>query len=245
MRVMLVGDSWGCGEWNFNSSGILHPGLEQYLREDGHEVHNISRGSISNLDIVHRISDYYQRHNKQSLDLILVFQTEYSRDFKHNKMQEDFGVNDWENLKEIKDLQNQWIERFYFRLSEISIRFSVPIKIIGGCSDTIYFDDMSKDYPGCDIVCQSFTNLILFDDDRISDPVFSWYSKSSADLVEKLYKILPMESVNNLVNEIDRGFERECLLKENPTFFYPDGKHPNRIGHRILFDFLKSQKILD
>jgi len=243
---MIAGDSWGCGEWNLGCSNLLHLGLQQNLIEDGHQVCNISKGGISNLDMIYRLSAYFERLDQQLPDLILVFQTEYCRDFKHDVMQTDFfGSDDWKDVKEIAHLRNRYIERFYFRLSEISMQISVPIKIIGGCSDTMHFDDMSKDYLGCDIACQSLTNLILSGNDRISNPVFSWYGKAAINFVKKIHGVLSTKSLVDFLDEIDRGFERECLLKEHPEFFYPDGKHPNRVGHKILFDFLKSQKILN
>jgi hypothetical protein len=243
---MLAGDSWGRGEWDPTCSVILHSGLEKYLKESGHIVLNICIGGISNQDIVNRISNYLQRSSRLLPELILVFQTEYTRDFKHNKMQTDFfDSQDWTNLTNIQDLQNCWVERFYLQLCKIATMFSIPIKIIGGCSDTKFFDNMENDYPGCDIVCQSFTNLILNGQHTILNPVFSWYTQSAKNLIQKLYKVLPPASIDDLLNEMDRGFERECSLAENPDFFYPDGKHPNRIGHQILFDFLMSKKILD
>jgi hypothetical protein len=243
MKLLLVGDSWGCGEWDLHCTSILHTGLEQYLLDDGHQVDNISYGGISNLDIVNRISGYLELPNKLLPNLILVFQTEYSRDYKHDKIQKDFGCDDWQDLTTVEDLTNKWVERFYFRLSEISSKFSIPIKIIGGCSDTFYFDNMSKDYPGCDIVCQSIVNLILTGDHRISTPIFSWYTKKITELVKKLYEILPLTSIDDLESKIDQGFKRECLLRECPEFFYPDGIHPNRFGHKILFDFLKASRV--
>lgn len=242
MKILIVGDSWGIGEWNPECTKILHHGLTYYLNQDEHTVTNISHGGISNLDIVNRLNHYFNRCQELP-DLVLVFQTEYSRDYKHKNMQEDFGSKDFDNIKKLEDLRNKWIERFYFRLSEISKKFSLPIKIIGGCSDAMNFDDMSKDYFGCHIVCQSFTNLVLNGNHKTQTPVYSWYTNKSKPLVEELKKILPTDSIEGLLDDISLGFERENIVRENPELFYPDGVHPNRHSHRILFDFLKSQKV--
>lgn len=244
MKILLVGDSWGCGEWDLESRNILHGGLAQYLNEDGHEVNNLSRGGISNLDIVHRIATYYDRDFILPHDLVLVFQTEYCRDHKHDAMQTAWGSQDWHNTKTVKDLSDQWLGRFYQRLSEISIKYQVPVHIIGGCSDGIAFDDMSQDYPGCHMLCQSATNLLINGEAGISEPVFSWYTKNTSDLVSHLRGFLDGAAVTELMRVIDLGFQRESLLRENPALFWPDGIHPNRWAHQKIFQFIKSQGVL-
>lgn len=244
MKILIAGDSWGRGEWNTDCTGILHAGISQYLTDDGHLVENLSHGGLSNLDIVNRIKNRFDRYNDFEIpDIIMIFQTEYCRDFKHDVMQTHSGSKDWVGLEQVQDLIGRWVERFYMRLSEISTEFKVPIKIIGGCSDTMHFDNMSEDYPGCDIVCQSTTNLIVTGDHRVSTPVFSWYTKNTADLVKKIKANLPPRAIQTLMDDMDRGFQRECLLKENPEFFWPDGRHPNRQGHQILFNWLKDSGV--
>ena len=243
MKILLAGDSWGCGEWYHEGAQILHKGIEQYLMDDGHVVENLSWRGISNLDIAHRIRFYFENYDRLLPDIILVFQTEYSRDSKHQRMQTDFGANDWTDIKQFSDLSDQWIGRFYQRLSDISQAFDVPVKIIGGCSDTMHFDCMDQDYPGCEIVCQSATHLILHNNHRISAPVFSWYTKESVDLVQQIKSCLCTDAQREFMKSIDAGIQREFLLRENPEFFWPDGVHPNRIGHKIIFDFLKSAGI--
>jgi hypothetical protein len=231
-NILICGDSWGCGEWNVTCTEILHTGLEAYLRHDGHSVTNISKGGVSNLDCYNRLSMWFERFGGTGIDTVFVFQTEYTRDFKHSV------DSDW-NVNVIADLAAQWIERFYMRLSELSQQYNCAIKIIGGCSDTLWFDHMPRDYPGCEIVCQSLTNLLVFDQDRIDIPVLSWYDKLSEPLLDHARQnSIDLKSVLSAIN---LGFERESLLKENPHVFFPDGHHPNRVGHHKLYEFLKQK----
>jgi hypothetical protein len=244
MDFLIIGDSWGKGEWNNNCDDINHTGLEQYLIDDGHTVTNINKGGSSNLDMIFRLHNYLERTESQLPEKILVFQTEWTRDFKYDGMQLDYGSDDWNNLQVPEDLSSKWIERFYFRLSEISQKYKIPIDIIGGCSDTMFFDNMYQDYPGCSIVCQSLTNFIITGDKNIDIPVFSWYTPEAELLIKKLKSFLPESGVHQLLDLMNQGFERECLLRENPQYFYPDGKHPNRHGHYLLFQLLKQQMIV-
>lgn len=244
-NILIAGDSWGKGEWNLECTAVRHSGLQQYLENDGYTVTNISKGGISNLDTVARLSHYLDHYGTRLPDRIMVFQTEYTRDFKHYAMQHDFGSLDFSRIKTINDLISCWVERFYMRLSELSVQYQVPIFIIGGCSDTMAFDNMSLDYPGCTIACQSMVNLIIQGYASISSPVFSWYNSDTEVLVNKVRTVVDKKNADEILKEIDKGFERSCLLKENPEYFYPDGTHPNKLSHRILYDYLQTHHMFD
>jgi lysophospholipase L1-like esterase len=236
-QILIAGDSWGCGEWNVECTEILHAGLEFYLQQDGHTVVNISKGGCSNLDIVHRLSTWLERYNSQQLDTVFIFQTEYTRDYKHF-----CNENDWQKITSLQELTDRWIERIYSRLSSIAQQYKLKIYIIGGCSDTKFFDNMQQDYPGCEIACQSLTNFLINNDPVIKTPVHSWYTKSTEDLIERV-KLLTNDTAG-ILNELTNGFERESLIREHPDLFYPDGKHPNRIGYQKLYEFLKTLSII-
>jgi lysophospholipase L1-like esterase len=240
-KILIAGDSWSCGEWMFNNTTqkleIVHKGLEHYIKNDGGNVTNIGVGGSSNLDSINRIKLWLKRF-PNSAEKIFVFQTEYTRDFKFSKLLPE----ELSSITKFSDVANRWISRFYMRLSEIAFDHNCKIYIIGGTSDAEWFDDMNADHPGCHIACQSLTNLICNNNHKILDPVYSWYSNDSSELIS----ILKKQGCNTeeLLNEITKGFEREYEIQRNPKYFYPDGVHPNRDGHKILYDFLKQQNIL-
>lgn len=235
-NILICGDSWGCGEWNTECTQVTHTGLEQYLRDDDHEVYNISKGGCSNLDSSTRLDLWFEKFGRPHIDQILVFQTDYARDHKHHT-----NPQDW-HAKYLPDLAAQWVERFYHRLSELAQKYHTPVWIIGGMSDTVWFDQMNLDYPGCEIACQSLVNLILNNDHRVDNPVYSWYSADGEPLLHEAKRLdFDLACTIDLINQ---GFERESLLRENPQFFYPDGKHPNRHAHGLLYQFLKQKSII-
>lgn len=243
MTILIAGDYWGAGECNIDCTKILHPGLEQYIRDSGQSVVNISKGGVSNLDIVNRISQWLERNSSfggDPVSKILVFQTECLRDYKHDVMQKYFGVDDW-NVTSVREIINVWVERFYTRLSEIAQATDCRIYLLGGASDTMWFDNMEDDYPGCSIGCQSVTNLIVHGTHRTNTPVFDWFFGKNKEVVKKL---METTDKNELWQYISLGMDKEFFLSANPKLFYPDGRHPNRHGHRILYDFLKGQQIL-
>lgn len=240
-HILIAGDSWSCGEWGESPTTgkyeVIHKGLEHYIKNDNIDVTNIGLGGASNLDSVKSIELWLERF-PGSVEKIFVFQTEYHRDFKFSRL----DSNELSGITKFSDVASRYIGRFYMRLSEIAVNNNCKIYIIGGASDTIWVDDMSLYHPGCYIACQSLTNLICNNNHRISTPVFSWYDRHSAELISTLKKQL--SNTEEILEEIKKGFEREREVQTNPQYFYPDGVHPNRDGHKILYNFLKDQNIL-
>lgn len=80
-KVLIVGDSWGCGEWLYDGTnyGVVHLGLEHYLREYGCEVNNLSEGGSGNQRIIDILQD---RVNMPKPDYIFWFQTDPIRDLR-------------------------------------------------------------------------------------------------------------------------------------------------------------------
>lgn len=236
MNILIAGDSWGLGEWMRGDLGIgtSHTGLEHYLSEIDHNVVNLSIAGGSNLQILRRLTSFLERHPDKKFDQIFVFQTEYTRDYPY--AHED----DWTHIKHANDLAHIWLARFYSGLSEISKKYNITIDIIGGCCDTVWLDDFDAHYPGVNIICQSLVNLITKNQPRITNPVLSWYTRSTVDLIKKLNALLPDFEKNQLLDLIDLGFERENLVWGKPKYFFPDGIHANRHGHKILFDYIKT-----
>lgn len=240
MNILIAGDSWGCGEWDVNCDYNTHKGLQQFLEDDGHQVFNVSHQGLGNHEIYLNIKAFLDRSFISQIDLVIVFQSEYNRDYKFSGAWQNYlSAEDWENIKEANSAAHRWLSRFYRNLSDISLSTNIPIKIIGGHADAIWLDDFENLYPGCTIACQSMTNLILANNHRIQDPVFSFYEKRTEPLVKKLKSLLGPDQIGDLLDLINNGIRREMLLRSNPEYFFPDGIHPNRKGYQILYDFLK------
>jgi len=241
-NIIVSGCSWGCGEWTGigkKKYGVSHKGIEQYLLDDGHQVVNLSEGDNSNLGIAHRLAGWFERHPDHNIDCILVFQTEYTRDMRY-----DFQI-DYHEITSVDTLSGICLSRLYNRLSELAIEHNIPVYLIGGCSDTIWLPNWKNHYPGVDVVCQSMVNLIINNDHRTDTPVYSWYGKDALPTVQRLKSILSVDGINELLQVIDLGFHRHNMLFECPEFFWPDGAHPNRHGHKKLYEFLNQQKLFD
>lgn len=230
--ILVAGDSWSAGEWQYtnNTHTTVHSGFCQHLIDKGLPLYNLSKGGGSNYETCQRLENFlsFNRHHK--VQSIIVCQTEWHRDsiFYNQKDLKQLSQLGYDGIK------HQWISMFYRRLSYMSQQWSIPVYIVGGCSDTIWLDKFDEEYPGCKIVCQSWTNLILDGNSRIDNPVYSQFIINQ-DFTEFVKKNFKKRSLTLLLDDIDRGGHRRQLIKDNPDFFEPDGIHPNRFAHDILY----------
>lgn len=238
--ILIAGDSWGCGEWasspDGSDYGVTHGGLCQYLRDKNYSVINLSIGGSCNWNIYKSIQSFFDsgtpKYISEPIELVLVFQTEWIRDFEHPNIYS--CVNDHHKIAAITCWQH--------RLSEIAIKYNIKIGLIGGCSDTLYFDNFEKEHPNLFIACQSFTNLCTNDEHKIEDPTFFCRPDNFVlPKMEQHYK--KYSSKKELINDLDKGIYRLDTWKYNKQWFYPDGLHANRHAHKKLFDFLSDRKI--
>lgn len=244
MAVIIAGDSWARGEWNWNYKKkykeISHRGIEQYLLDDNIDVINLGVGGSSNYEVVNRLNLYFERFDSKNISAILIFQTEYTRDFRFFNIDSLYKYH-LDNFSSHIHLRDKWIEYFYYQLSVLSQKINVPVWILGGASDTVWFDNMPEYYPGCNILCQSITNLIVNNNHQIIQPVYSWYSNSSVEFIKEVRR--KYQDTQELLESINLGFEREYLIMAHPEWFYPDGVHLNRNGHKVLYEFIKKKNI--
>jgi lysophospholipase L1-like esterase len=236
--ILLAGDSWSAGEWDASRGEILHKGVAQYLHDAGHHVINLGQPggwnglSVSRLDSFLRLNTFIN----DKISHILIFQTEWIRDFAHKDTYSTFEYQDLEH--NYLDLKNRIISRFYSRLTELAIKYNKIIHVIGGVSDAIWLDRFSDEYPGVTIACQSWTNLVLNQNHRIETPIYSLFSRMNIESIAELKQHYSTKDFDLLLDDIDSGTARMLRLEHCKEFFWPDGGHPNRQGHRVLYDFL-------
>lgn len=243
--ILIAGDSWGCGEWaNINGYSIQHTGLEQYLIDDGNEVVNLSCGGASNLEAANRIEtflDIKDKLNIKKIETILVFQTEWFRELDSSRY--FYPLSNDEYFKFIFNNEylniDKCISSWYRRLSNIGKKYSVKIGVIGGASDTIFLSKFEDEYPNVFIACQSLTNLLVNNNPYIDCPVFG----INTELFQQR-QTTNIDIMSNIINDIDKSDQRVDTWKKFPEYFWPDGAHPNRLGHKILFNFLKDTNVI-
>jgi hypothetical protein len=245
---IIAGGSWGCGEWRSvagvtgptAAGGIAHPGIAKYLLDSGYQVINLCQPGGANKHGADRVASFLGSNKHLNIDGIIVFQTEWIRDVfvERPSMIADDLTHGYHNLK------YRILSRFYHLLSSTSVQHDVPIYLIGSDSDTIWLDRFAEEYPGLHIACQSMTNLLIYNDHRNMNPVHCIFDPRDEEEIAYIKKHSKNADLELLLEDIDRGSRRVEVWAKHKEYFYPDGFHANRDGHRVLFEFLKERLAL-
>lgn len=242
--ILISGDSWSAGVWHKDNDIPEDKGISFYLRNHEHKVLNLTKPGGSNLESIDRIRDYFRCNQSEisNVKFILFWKTEFFREIWYYRTK---SIITSELHKELsygyRQMRDQWVYRPYYRLAELSQQWNVPIYVIGGCSDTVWYDDFEIDFPGVKIICQSMTNLLLNNNHRIDQPVFcgflpTWINEG--DFLNIVRKNISNDDYQELLQDMEIGMKRHEEYKNHPELFYPDGVHPNKKSHEILFNFI-------
>jgi len=231
--IILVGDSWPHGEID-EVDNIFHGGMGEYLVDYGYDIRNLSFPSGSNLQAYTRLKHYLNcnKHELKYIKEVLFFKTEFFREiyfYKQVELQDELK-------KGYTQIKNDWANIPYYKLSELSQKTRIPISIIGGCSDALI---LPNEPPGVHVVCQSWSNYMISGNHLIDEPVLTEYINGWVDPFLNLVKPnMSNYDLNELNNDIELGTQRINKMYEYNQYFGPDPIHPNRLGHKMLFDFL-------
>ena len=212
MNICLIGDSWGRGEWGHESGvyKVLHPGIEHFLKQK-HLVLNLSNGATS---IEYAISQLKCSLEHNNFDYIFWFKTDPLRNLSSHQLFNNKQVS-------FEDLITENYNQTKYSYTELN-NLGVPIHCIGGCGK-LNLDLMS-----------SFTNLVPYIESLPTwlEPEFEhpeiWVS-NWINLVDKQFDLDSLDKLLNCKKEQDKLFQYK-------KYFWPDGRHMNRLGHEILFN---------
>jgi len=218
LKIGIFGDSWGSGEWNhdINDYRVLHRGVEQYLVDDGYTVENYSIPAGSNHESYLKIKE-----NHQAFDHIIWFTSEPSRDFQnwnyfYNKEKPHLELPN----RNHDDLDSICKENFQRQLTETQ-SLCKNIMFVGGLTGAR---------------AQSVVNFTADVKDLVGYEGEEYYIHPGCfgeDAVEIVRKKYPNE-VKNQENFFN-------FIIHNKKWFWPDGIHPNRHLHKLIYDKIKTE----
>lgn len=229
MNIVIGGDSWGVREWGiqestrrakWSTSDKIHRGLWQYFEENSYTVEMCAIPGESNKIIINHLGNVLKglSNKKINCDYIFWFQSDPIRDLRPF---DDFG----NSIKTYNDLLNkskQLLNETYRILNS----FGFKIYCLGGCSKLDM--DLIKNYKNLIPLIPSITEFLL---DDYTHPNL-WHS----DWINHVEK-LDVDTIDLLL--IDKKKQDSLSSVEKyKEFFWPDGGHPNRKGHRVLYDYI-------
>jgi hypothetical protein len=245
MRLLIMGDSWGCGEWYkeftiskecpskhhhkshrtdewFTSGVTPNTDIGKYLKTYNHHCINIAVGGDANLKQLANLKTYL--NNNSNYDMIIWFHTEPVRDyvehFKHL-------TNDFSEFNSYEQVMAKWFEITYSKYQELYNQYQIPFFVIGGMSP---LHPVINNYTFAKYKLVDWANELIFDKfiphgyNVGNFPSFSTIFPNFND--EKLVK----ESQETL------NWIQYCYSHTN----FPDWGHPDRRAHEKLAEYINT-----
>lgn len=249
MKFLIIGDSWGCGEFRRIDNGknievIPDTGPDYYLKNLGHEVVNLSRGGDCNFSGILRSAMTHLNTNEQNIvdndyDYIIWFHTEPIRDLimfilndngEHLIEERQIDINKFfPNFQQYKfyDGMQYICECNYTFAQQIYNRHQIPFIVVGGVG---YIDNCIKDFSFAKFTITSWLSELL---GNVSVPQNMCIHPD----MERAYRYYKSVDAENFLNEIDISDTLINLLFGHTKF--PDNLHPNKeeiekLTYRIL-----------
>jgi hypothetical protein len=235
MKILISGDSWGKGEWDF-VNGLYentHEGLEFYLKKSNNQVYNISQGASCQNTVINKFKtiqedsffEYWKEKHLnlthipklETYDYIFVFVTDL---FRGSDLFERYWIvnNSRENiLRELNKLKHDYLKNLN--------SFNVKIHLLGGLNKVT--EDDVKNYKNIEIAIPSVIEFLL--------PDFEAYEVFFNDALNSLYSSIPDDLDPDYLDYVYNEVKKRDLLKTR-EYFSSDGLHPNREGHRLIFE---------
>ena len=212
--IAIIGDSWGCGEWNFvpgvDGATITHTGLEQYLLEDDHKVINLSRSSNQNFESIESLEKYLQ---ESTVDLTTVFWVvtcplRWPGGTIYNSPTE-FGIQQLTIVFEYAEC--------------LAEKYNLTIYALGGLCD-IPDEIVQKQFNRIKIAIPSISSLLIEN-----------FPKSMFGEIKEIHHIKIKELAVDVMNKI----EKKMNVYRSAEQYFPDHGHPNRDVHYKIFKQIK------
>jgi len=216
--IVIIGDSWGIGEWSSNSTNpmsLAGPGIAQLLNYN-FDVLNLSKGGGTNLLGLHLLEQFLSRF-QPSTDEFYWIVTEPIRDIK---------IENLTNVTSIKTHTMTVLKDSLAKADQLAKQHNIVIKLIGGwCDiDPAWVDNFSN----LKVVVSSWGSIVhknypgsIFGDMNLQE-LGTALKTSNSDLVLEWLDI------------VDRVDAKIATWK---TLGW-QAHHPDRYAHRMLRDHL-------
>lgn len=228
--IYIFGDSWGSGEWNDHK--ISNKGLEELLTSLGYHVINHSQPAGSNINSFNKLKNVITKVTQN--DYIFFITTDASRDI--GPQSKDNLTKILEESKGLSLLIDNLLNTLYNNLNNLCISHGLKTYMIGGLNN---LDTTIYQYANLLPIIPSWIDLLVgkFDDyiNVSSSPKFRILSNPHFTINRVNLNKLNVSLAEKIIEDFYLYQEQNSLVFRE-EIFKPDGVHPNKDGHKILFD---------
>lgn len=226
--IIISGDSWARGEWQYQTKEILHRGIEQYLEESNYSVVNVACPGDSNNESISRL-EFYLNQNPVAEFTVLWIQTDPIRDLRpYTELTQQLSQSGG-----LVNLQEQLLVDSYTRLNTLAFKYNITIHVIGGLCNLAV--DKLETFKNLNPLVPSWVHLLIGDmSSKLVNPYVMGETECSVQHID--LNSYPKTFAYQIVSELYNVNRNSFIFKEK--IFHPDGLHPNRTGHKILYNYI-------
>lgn len=243
-KIFVAGSSWARGEWS--GPRVSHPGLTQYLTDAGHQVIDASQARSYHTKVIQNLQQHLDAQYQPN-DLVLFVMADPLLDVIMPELAElqvkrTDQVANLENFTKaiavaggVINLIRQQQDQIYCQLDSVAKQFDTVIHCIGGTYNVN--TNILNRYQNLSAVLVSWIHLLVGQYrehpgvDHAEFGISYTWGINYINLAS--YDTVFAEQVQREVESIS---DRTGIMKE--LIFHPDGLHPNREGHKILYNYL-------
>jgi hypothetical protein len=246
-KIFIGGSSWARGEWQ--GPEVAHRGITQYLSDSGYTVVDASQARSYHSRAIQNLQKHLDQHYRPK-DIILFVMADPLLDLIMPELAK-LKIKRSDQVKNLEQFSNEiklaggvvalirkLQDQIYNQLDLVACQFDTTIYCIGGTYNVN--TNISKHYQNLYPLVVSWINLLIghFQEHAgVDHPEFGISYTWGLDYIDlSKFDQTFAEQVKQEINLIS---DRTGILKE--LIFHPDGLHPNREGHKILFEYLIKQ----
>ena len=234
--IIITGDSWGAGEWGVNTeTPIVHGGVSDYFEQDGYNIINLSHPGKGPLTYLVELNKFLMVNYNKIAHIFFIqscigrdFTTRFDESLAFLKMLPGNHHLVWNDNLNLESNIVGCYRQVYAKLNFMATYHRKIINVIGGLTD---LPPPFIEFSNLNFLIPSWVSLI--------NPSISTCMLVDANMFEHLDK--NFKNKQEIIPYIDSAIERQSFMKNNKEFFWPDGMHPNREGHKVLYDAIKTK----
>ena len=243
-KIFIAGSSWARGEWQ--GPRVAHPGILQYFSDSNYTVIDSSQARSYHTKVIDHLDKKLETQYKKD-DIIFFIMADPLLDLIMPEL-ESMRVKrtiDVKNLPQLTNsikqagglinlIRNQQ-DQIYNQLNTIAKKYHATIHCIGGTYN-VNTNIMNK-YDNLQPTVVSWIHLLAGqyqEHPGTDDPEFGITYTWNIDYVD--LSTYPDEFAKQVRQEFFAISDHTKILNE--LIFHPDGLHPNREGHKILYNHL-------
>jgi hypothetical protein len=240
-KIFIAGLSWGRGEWV--GPNVVHKGIEQYFTDDGYQVVNVSKPRSTHTRVNQLLDHALSEHYNQG-DLIFWIQADPIIDVIAEELSGKLHKQKLPRLSErlrsagsLVALMTEQQSLIYCELNNIAVKYNAQIYCIGG---TYNINPVIKEYSNLVQFVTSWINMLVghyTEYARSADVNFGVTHTWAVDNVD--FSAYNVDLADAIRKEINERVANVIMFRED--IFHPDGVHPNRDGHRVLYEYIKRE----